>query len=671
VAGAELGTIGEATGANERPPAASNAALLESVTGAVFAFDRDWRYTFVNAAAERLLGRSRELLLGRECWQAFPELRAHGNAAKAEYVMRSRQLLVWESLSSVTGGWVQWRAYPMLDGGISVFVEDIDSRVQAQRAVSESEARFRALAELVPALIWMLNSKGELAWCSQSWLTYSGPAQHADVWQVIHPDDRERTRLYMRTSIDTGAEVRIENRLRNAAGEYRWFVTSGRPIVGGAGRDIQWVAAAFDIQEQRDSLAAERRARAEAENALQAAENAREELRGIVAAIPSAVAVTRGYDPVFELVNPAYEALIGQRSVVGRAVADVFPYVANNGFIDILRQIERTGEAVRLPERRVTYDREDDGVMYEGYFSSFLAPLRDRNGVINGVVTSGMEVTDLVRQRERIQALVDEAEAGRALLEQARAELETRIEKRTAELARSNAALAAEIETRVRAEALRGDLLRRLATAREDEQRRTARDLHDQVGQSVSALMLAIKAACDAETLPEGAAARLADALRLAEDLGRDVHDLATRLRPAALDDIGLHAALRQLTSTWSRRFSLSVDLQASWLQRERLPADVETVLYRVVQEALTNVARHAHAQHVSVVVERHAGYAIAVIEDDGVGFDVGTPRPDRLGLVGMTERVTLVGGTLEIESGPAGGVTVIARVPVSQADAP
>lgn len=547
MAGTDLGTAGDTSSISHRSALA--AVLLESVTAAVFAFDRDWRYSFINAAAEQFLGRPREQLLGRQCWQVFPEFRAHENAAKAELAMRSRQLLVWDSESTISGRWAQWRAYPVADGGLSLFVED--------------------------------------------------------------------------------------------------------------------------IQDQRDMLVAERRARDEAEQARQAAENAREELRGIVAAIPSAVAVTRGYDPVFELVNPAYEALIGHRSVVGRAMAEVFPYVTRNGFIDILRQIQQTGEEMVLPERRVVYDRENNGVMYEGYFTSFLAPLRDRDGVINGVVTSGMEVTDLVRQRERIQALVDEAEAGRALLEQARAELESRIEERTAELARSNAALAAEIEVRTRDEALRADLLRRLATAREDEQRRTARDLHDQVGQSVSALMLAIKAACDAETLPEGAAARLADALRLAEDLGRDVHDLATRLRPAALDEFGLHAALRQLTSTWSRRFGLAVDLQASWLQRERLPADVETVLYRVVQEALTNVARHAHARRVSVVVERHAGHAIAVIEDDGVGFDVSAPTPNRLGLVGMTERVTLVGGTLEIESGPAGGVTVIARVPVAQAAAP
>jgi signal transduction histidine kinase len=142
-------------------------------------------------------------------------------------------------------------------------------------------------------------------------------------------------------------------------------------------------------------------------------------------------------------------------------------------------------------------------------------------------------------------------------------------------------------------------------------------------------------------------------------------------LRPTALDDIGLHAALGQLVGEWSARTNVHVDLQISDLDNERLPPDVETALFRIVQEALTNVARHARAQHVSVVVQRHEGNAIAVVEDDGVGWNPDRGANGRLGLVGMRERVTLAGGRLDIESAPGEGTTVIARVPLATSDTP
>jgi two-component system sensor histidine kinase UhpB len=113
-------------------------------------------------------------------------------------------------------------------------------------------------------------------------------------------------------------------------------------------------------------------------------------------------------------------------------------------------------------------------------------------------------------------------------------------------------------------------------------------------------------------------------------------------------------------------RTNVETDFQTAGLL-ERLPSEVETVLYRVVQEALTNVARHARASHVTVIVERHAGYAIAVVEDDGIGCEPESAEAEkRLGLVGMRERAHLAGGSLELESAPGKGTTVIARVPIT-----
>jgi PAS domain S-box-containing protein len=230
--------------------------------------------------------------------------------------------------------------------------------------------------------------------------------------------------------------------------------------------------------------------------------------------------------------------------------------------------------------------------------------------------------------------------------------------------------LVRDITEQRRAEAAREELMRRLVTAQEDERRRVARELHDSVGQLLTALSLGVRAVRDAGPLPPAALERLDEVQRVADELGRTTHDLAVRLRPTALDDVGLVAAVQHEVADWSARTGVEVRFQAVGLGSQRFPPEVETVLYRVVQEALTNVLRHANARLVSVVIERANGLAIAIIEDNGIGFDPDAAAGGgRLGLLGMRERVALLGGMLEVESSPGAGTTVIARLPSHAGD--
>jgi signal transduction histidine kinase len=139
---------------------------------------------------------------------------------------------------------------------------------------------------------------------------------------------------------------------------------------------------------------------------------------------------------------------------------------------------------------------------------------------------------------------------------------------------------------------------------------------------------------------------------------------LAVQLRPKALDDFGLVPALERLVQTFSETSGIQVDLE-SQLGEERLPNEVETTLYRIVQEALTNVVKHAEATRVSILLVRRNGSATAVIEDDGRGFDPASPAPDSLGLEGMRERAELHDGRLTIEASPGSGTTLVVEVPL------
>jgi PAS domain S-box-containing protein len=213
-----------------------------------------------------------------------------------------------------------------------------------------------------------------------------------------------------------------------------------------------------------------------------------------------------------------------------------------------------------------------------------------------------------------------------------------------------------------RNERARADLLGRLLFAQEDERRRIAREMHDQFGEQLTALghrIAALKeAAGDRPDLRE----RI-DALQsVAQQLDRDVDHLVWELRPTALDDLGLRAALCNYVQNWSVRTGIAGKLHASGLMDDRLAPEIETTLYRIAQEALTNAAKHAGARNVDVILERTADHVLLIVEDDGHGFDPGASTAG-FGLLGMQERASLVGASVEIESAEGQGTTILVRI--------
>ncbi len=230
---------------------------------------------------------------------------------------------------------------------------------------------------------------------------------------------------------------------------------------------------------------------------------------------------------------------------------------------------------------------------------------------------------------------------------------------RLAETFAARAAVAVELSQRVAR-----DALRRVVQAQELERQRLARELHDETGQALTSILLGLKPL--EEGLADGPArAALAELREHVVSALQDVRRLAVELRPAVLDDYGLVPALERLTESFAEQSGIRVDFHSA-LGETRLPGEVETALYRVVQESLTNIVKHAGARSVSVSVARRESGVAAVIEDDGAGFDPRTVRDDAVGLLGMRERLALLDGRLEIESRPGAGSTLVAEVPLS-----
>jgi len=210
-------------------------------------------------------------------------------------------------------------------------------------------------------------------------------------------------------------------------------------------------------------------------------------------------------------------------------------------------------------------------------------------------------------------------------------------------------------------------LTARLVATQEEERRRFARDVHDQLGQGMTALRLQI----EAMRLKAGAAKLLLEqldrTLRLADEIDRSIDSLMGDLRPALLEHVGLSSSLRQLVASWSQRFGISASFELAGHDEPRLPRETEVNLYRIVQEALHNIVKHAHATHVTVMLERHPEQTALVILDDGRGFDAGTigARGTGAGLTGMRERAAVAGGEIEISSDPSRGTSIIVRIPM------
>lgn len=338
---------------------------------------------------------------------------------------------------------------------------------------------------------------------------------------------------------------------------------------------------------------------------------------------------------------------VRQFTPTARETFNLIPTDIGRPLMDITSKIkcETLGEDIESVLRTLqTIEREVSTA--DNRFMMRLSPYRTLDDKIDGLVMTLIDVTERARAEEMVR--------------RAGEQLETKVEERTKELATANVALKNEIQERRASEDARLALLRQLVTAQEDERRRLARDLHDQLGQQLTSLRLKI----DSMKATGKISSTISDLQAIVKRLDDDVDFLAWELRPVALDELGLEAALSSYAQQWSGHFKIPVNFHGN-LGPNRLAPEVESNLYRLAQEALNNCAKHSKCKQADIILERREHHVVLIIEDDGIGFDTSTVDTERrLGLVGMRERAALVSGRFEIESTAGKGTTVLVRVP-------
>jgi len=529
--------------------------------------------------------------------------------------------------------------------------QDMTERKQTEDALRRSEDHLRRIIDTIPIMAWTVRPDGTVDYVNQRWMDYTGLSlEHyiAEPTRPIHPEDIPRGIENWLAATATGELYEQEMRLQGANGDYRWFLIRTEPLLDEAGKIVKWYGVSTDIDDRKRAEGEVNRqaARAETLARIAARLNKDLELEAVIHAVcEEAVNIFRVSQATMSLYDKKRDLLAyaGGVNMPPEYAATIEP-ITRARFEEYIRLL---GPIMVVPDIQALPD------VPNAEFSSQLD--------VRTVVTAAM-----VRDQELIGALVGGANGHVRQF----ANDELTLLKAVSDLAAqaiANAQLlkgANEQHTQLRA------LSAKLAEAQEADRRAIARELHDEIGQllyALSANLEAIQISADATTQSR----RLADSATLVDEAIRLVRDLALELRPSMLDDFGLLPALVWLVERQAQRAGYQAEFAAEPPDL-RLPASLDTAVYRVVQIALTNVARHARARHVTISVRQQGSELELLIHDDGVGFDVAVAleraqQGATLGLPSMQERVRLAGGTLEINSGPVQGTTIRVRFPVDQ----
>jgi PAS domain S-box-containing protein len=451
---------------------------------------------------------------------------------------------------------------------------------------------------------------------------------------LIIPDDRRAEEDLVLARIRQGEKIDHFETVRQTKDGRRIPISlTVSPITDAAGRIVGASKVARDITDRHQG------------------QQLRARLAAIVDSSDDAI-VSKTLDGIIASWNTAAERLFGYTAAeaVGRSIYLIIPDDRRTEEEQVLARLRR-GEKIDHFE---TVRRAKDGRLI--HISLTVSPIVDAKGTVVGASKIARDITERMAVQDRLRRAHDE--------------LEERVRRRTAELSQLNESLRNEIEERQRIEQQRAQLFTRLVLAQEDERRRIARELHDQLGQQMTALRLTLETLKTLSNERTEMRTQVEALQELAHQLDQDIAFRVWELTPAVLEGLGLAAALAEYAGNWSKRFGIRAKLHMTRPADEPLTSEMSTTIYRFAQEALNNVVKHARADRVDIVLEHTHQHVSLIVEDNGIGFNPSDAQaaPEGFGLIGMRERAALAGADFQIESAPGNGTTLILRVPAAAA---
>ena len=589
-------------------------SVVEGTNDCIFVKDLKGRYLLVNSAVAKFVGKPAEEIVGKSDMELFPPEVAQHLIEHDHEVIASGEMLELEEKLQYRGkpqtALVVKNVYRNGKGdviGLIGIARDITERQQVEEKIRESERQLAVAQQIAHLGSWehdIITDK--VTWSDELYRTFGLQPQEFDASyerfiERVHPEDREFFISVREKNSLVPGLAGHEYRIIRPNGEVRILLGHGEIVTDDAGRVVKIYSTTEDITERK-----------RIEEALRESE---ERFRLLVEGIKEYAIFMLDADGRIASWNEGATRLKGylHEEIIGQHFSICYTPE------DITRS--KPEQALRIAATKDRFEDECWLVRKDGsrfWANVIITALRDEAGGLRGFAEITRDITERSRAREA-----------------------------------------------------RMQLHLRLLDAQEEERRHLSRELHDQMGQHLPALMLGLEALSQAGQSGSLDTDHLQRLKGLVERIAHDTHALARDLRPPVLDDFGLQVALSNYLEDWSERYGIEADFHSNGFHKnERLPPHIEITLFRTVQEALTNVGKHAQAEHVSLILRRSRDEVLAIVEDDGKGFNAEVVKSEsinggRLGLLGMKERVELVGGILEVESTLGAGTTVAIRVPV------
>jgi len=625
------------------------ARFMQHLPGLAWIKDVQGRYVYANATAEKAFSTPRERLYGKTDEDVFPpEIAAQFRKNDEQALMEGKGVQVIETLKQDDGvlhfSLVSKFPIPGPDGNTALIggtAFDITERKQIEGALRESEQRFHAILSQATAGIVRKDPEGGLIFVNQAFCNMLGYTESEllskTIWQLTHDEDMEENkRLYDRMMVE-GIPFKLEKRLIRQDGSILWVDVSVSPIMDVAGKPQSAVAVEVDITRRKQAEEALQQLNLQLESRVERRTAQLQEtnraLQQEITDRKQAEELLRNWAHIFEhsdwgiatfrdenfmMVNPTYSKMHGYTAaeLVGRPVKDVFAPETHTEFPKQLRTAYEKGHHV-FESKHLRKDGRVFPVLID------TSVIKDQDG---NILYRAANVQDITERKQAEEAL-----------QESRARLQ--------------------------------ELSKRLVEVQEEERRAIARELHDSVGQSLSALNLNLVIVRDqlSADSAQRVGARLDDSMQLAKEAVALVRNVMTDLRPAVLDDYGLEAAMNSYIDQFVSRYNIRVFFDRSETPLPRQSPSREMTLLRISQEALTNIARHARADQVSISLRLTEDAIRLAVEDNGVGISSweAASRPGSHGLKIMRERAEAFDGILRVESVPGKGTRVEASIPI------